>query len=219
MKLISVLSARAIWLFDAFRLNPRGISNKVLINGMTQRYGFTKAPSSMLDLEENALVFDQGEFITEDGNRINVGVKAYSDGFVGSTGSSTRHTVEFLTDLSLYIVSLGFSFPPPETIKKGFASVLLVQSETELIRINPKIGSVLDFIQSRLVSLDGKPRTFQVSGISAWTEDVKKSYAPMAFRFERKLGAPFEENLYYSEAPLQTEEHLELLNQLEEMLR
>jgi hypothetical protein len=97
--------------------------------------------------------------------------------------------------------------------------VLLIESDIELIRINPALERVLEFIHSRLASLDGKPRTFQVSAIGAWTEDVKKAYAPMAFRFERRVGTLFQENLYYSEAPLQTEEHLELLGQVEKMLR
>jgi hypothetical protein len=219
MNLVSVVSARAIWLFDLFRLNPKGLSNKVMISGVTQRYAFSKAPSSMLDVEDNALVFDQGEFITEDGNRIYVGIKAYSDGLVGITSSSTRYTTEFMTDLSLYLVSIGFSFPPPELIKKGFASVLLVESDIELVRINPALERVLEFVHTRLVSLDDKPRTYQVSGIGAWTDDAKKPFAPMAFRFERKMGVPFKENLYYSEAPLQTDEHLELLDMLEQMLR
>lgn len=218
MKLFSVLSARSIWLFDTFRLNPRGISNKVLIEGVKSRYDFSKAPSSMLEQENGGLVFDHGEFKTEDGKRIYVNLKAYSDGIIGTTMSSTQHATEFLTDLGLYIASLGFSFPPDEHIRKGFASVLLVESDVELIRINPALKKVLDFIHSRLVSLDGNPRNYQISGIGAWTEDNQKPYAPMAFRFERRIGTPFRENLYYTEAPLQTEEHLELLNQLEEML-
>ena len=218
MKLISVTSARATWLFDTFRLNPRGLSNKILIDGITQRYSFSKSPSSMLDQEDGGLVFDQEEFVTEDGNRIYVSVKVYNDGLVGSTSSSTQHTTEFLVDLSLYIVSLGFSLPPQENIKKRFASIVLVESDIELMRINPKLERVIDFIHARLVTMDGKSRTYQVSGIGAWTEDTNKPYAPMAFRFERRVGSPLQENQYYSEASLQTDEHLELLNQLERML-
>ncbi len=219
MKLVSVTSARAIWLFDTFRMNPRGLSNDVLIKGVTQRYSFSKSPSNMLDLEDNALVFDQGQFLTEDGKSIYVSLKVYSDGFVGITSSSTQHATEFLTDLGLYIVSLGFSFPPQEKIKKGFASVLLVESNIELILVNPDLKRILDFIHSRLVTMDGKPRSYEVSSIGAWSEDVKKGYAPMVFRFERKIGSDFSENLYYTEAPLQTDEHLELLDQLEGIFR
>jgi len=41
---------------------------------------------------------------------------------------------------------------------------------------------------------------------------------PMAFAFERRDGHPFDEALYFSSAPLKTQDHLNCLDDLEKML-
>ena len=215
MKLVTVQAARAIWLFDLVRLNPHGISNKVLIDGVKQRYDFSKSPSSMLDVEDKALVFDQGEFTASDGRRIYVSLKAYSDGLVASTSSSTSDTTDFLEDLGLFLGSLGFSFPSQHQMGRGFTSVLRVESDISLIDINPRMESMIKYIESRLVSLDGKPRKFEAASLGMWSEDATKGFSPAAFKFERTIGKPFESKEYYSEAPLQTHEHLDLLEEME----
>jgi len=63
------------------------------------------------------------------------------------------------------------------------------------------------------------PREFDFSRIGFASEDLSKALAPIAFTFERRLQQPFSANRYYSEAPLQTDEHIELLDMLEGILK
>src|ERR1035438_4995056 len=122
MKLVSVLGAKSVWLFDINRMNPGGLSQKPILDAIKSRYRFAKAPASMLDVEpqDNAIFFDQGEFVTADNRNLYVSLKGYSDGFVAKTASSTTDTTEFLEDLASLIRSIGFAFPAPEQIRKGF---------------------------------------------------------------------------------------------------
>lgn len=219
MKLTSVLAAKATWLFEINRLNPKGLALKPLLDGVTERYKFAKAPANMLDLDEKkGLSFQQGEFSTADGRDIFIALSIYNDGFVVTTSSSTADATEFLEDLGLFVQSSGFSFPASDHVRKGFSSVLQVEYDTPLLAINPQLERIIQFIESRLVSMDGKPRHFQMAALGFWSEDLTKSFAPVAFKFERKIGLPFEAHQFYSEAPLQTHEHLELLEELETIL-
>lgn len=222
MKLTAVLGAKAIWLFDLNLLNPKGLSYKPLLDGFKDRYKFSVAPNHMLDRDENnkgGLTFDQGEFHTKDGRDIYVSLKVFNDGLVGSTSSSTNDTTEFLEDIRLFVQLEGFSIPPDEKIGKSFTSTLQVESEAPLLAINPQLERLIQFIESRVVTMDGRPREFQVTGLALWSEDASKNYAPSTFKFERKLGLPFFANQFFTEAPLQTHEHLELLEDLERLLR
>jgi hypothetical protein len=219
MKILSVLSARATWLFDLNVINPTGLAYQPLLAGIKERYCFAKAPVSMLERDEKkSLHFDQGEFMTPDGRNIFISFRIYNDGIVATTSSSTNDATSFLVDLGLYVQSSGFSMPSHTELGKSFVSVLQVECEVTLQAVNPQLERITRFIESRIVTMDGKPRQFQLGALNFWSEDITKNFAPSAFKFERKHGSPFTENKYYSEAPLQTQEHIELLEELEKML-
>jgi hypothetical protein len=85
--------------------------------------------------------------------------------------------------------------------------------------MNTKLGAIVQFIESKLQTLDGRPRRFEFTGVEFWSEDITKNFAPIGFKFERKFDQPFAQNRYHSEAPLQTKDHIELLGLLEDILR
>jgi hypothetical protein len=132
---------------------------------------------------------------------------------------STDHATAFIQDLREFALESGFSFPDPSKIKRGFVSVLVVESDALLLSINPKLLPLIQYIQSKIVTLDGKPREFDFTRIAFASEDLSKPLAPVSFLFERRLELPFSSNRYYTEAPLQTQEHFELLDMLEGILK
>lgn len=219
MRLSSVLNAKCIWLFDMNLLNPKGLAPRPLFEALKEHYRFSKAPSHMGDTgEEKNLSFENGEFVTEDGRTISVTLKIFNDGIVTTNHSSTADGTAFLEDVGLFVSASGFDFPSQERISKGYASTLQVESDKVLLHLNPKLERIAKFLESNVVPMDGRARVFQFTSIGFWSEDVTKYAAPTSFKFERKIGRPFESNQYYSEAPLQTHEHLQLLEQLEEIL-
>jgi len=217
MRLRSIQTAKAVWLFDLNLVNPRGLSYKPLLDAIKERYKFAKAPDSMLDRsQKTGLSFQQGQFVTPDGRDIYIGLEIYTDGMVASTSSSTNDSTVFLEDLASFALTKGFSWP--EQIGRGFTSTVLVETKGNLLSINPQLQRISQFIESRLISKDGKPRRFQVAALNFWSEDLSKNFSPSPFKFERKIGENFEADIYYSEAPLQTDEHLALLEELENII-
>lgn len=57
----------------------------------------------------------------------------------------------------------------------------------------------------------------KVGRLGFWWDPVSAS-TQSHFQLERTIGVPFSEQRYYSRAPLQTEDHLALLEEFEEIL-
>jgi hypothetical protein len=219
MKVLYVQGAKATWLFDTQLLNPRGLELKSLFASMKERYEFAKSPVHEHDRsEKGSFVFSSGVF-PESGEKRSVSLTVFRDGVVAESTSNTIHATAFLDDLREFALETGYSMPPTSSVGKGFSSLLVVETDAVLLTINPKLLPLIQFIQSKIVTLDGKPREFDFSRIGFASEDLSKPFAPIPFTFERRLEQPFSANRYYSEAPLQTDEHIELLEMLEGILK
>lgn len=221
MKLLYVQLAKVIWLFDTRLINPRGLVVKDFFAAIKDRYDFANAPLHEFDRsDKGSLRFEGGSMHDADERAaLSVTFNIYNDGIVAQTSSNTDHTTAFLQDLREFAIEWGFSIPSPSSINKGFVSLVIVETEFPLLSINPKLMPIIEFIQSKMSSLDGKPREFDLTGIEFSSEDRTKNHAPAGFTFERRLEQPFSANRYYSEAPLQTKDHLKLLDMLEGILR
>jgi hypothetical protein len=217
MELLNVVKARTVWLFDISDLNPRGKSiEEDLIDWLKDAYNFTKAPSSPQDLDESkALVFTGGSFQVREEYFINVDLRIYNDGLIADTRSSTEDSEAFLKDmLESAAKEFNLVYSARMIRKKLYTSEIDVRTEGHLHNLNPKLETFI----YRLAQITGQSR-IEVAGISLWPETmVLHPQIPMQFRFERKLNAPFSENRYYAVAPVQTSQHLELLNDLEKII-
>ena len=218
MKVLFVGLARSVWLFDTSSLNPKGLSLQPVYEKISEKYKFAKAPKNALDFDEQkALSFKAGTFVNSKGTPVLVGFTIYSDGLVADTLSSTDDSTAFLVELTNWIKEYGLALPP--NVKKTWVSQMDVECDTPLVKLNPKLTKFLKSIESRVKPVDGNSRQFDVGGLSFWTEDITKSGAPAVVKFERKWQAPFSANHYFSQAPLETREHIDLLNELELLLK
>ena len=121
MELLSVLTARSVWLFDLAELNPGGKSVfPELFDWLKETYNFEKAPKSVEDADPTkALVFSRGKYQAQEEIFVHVAeLKLYNDGLIATTQSSTRDTDAFLDDV-LKTASQEFSLSyKPEMIRR-----------------------------------------------------------------------------------------------------
>ncbi len=221
MKVLAVGLARVIWIFDIRFLNPRGLSFQEVFRKLGERYRFAKSPQNQLDFnEQKAWAFESGTFANSQKKFLNITFSIYNDGLVADTLSSTDDSTEFLMEVTSWAVKeFGFSIPPREKLKKGYLSQIDVESDLSLISLNTKLAKFVRIIESRVKTVDGKRRQFEMGSLNFWTEDVQTPMAPAAFRFERKHGVPFASNQYFSQAALETDEHIKLIQELEKLLK
>jgi hypothetical protein len=219
MNLRSVKLARSIWLVNYFDLNPHGISLFPHLSKIGQKYMFQVVPTKPdeLDLTKGVL-FRAGTFQNEN-RSIAFDLTVYNDGLVVDTRSSTNDS-DLIIDEYLTWLSTEMGLAPYKGILKSklYLSELWVQTDKALNSLNPKLDSFAKRLTTSIVGRSHQPLAFEASGIIFWTDPTVMVNPPGPFRFEREENAPFGEHRYYSSAPLQTDVHLKLLEELENIL-
>lgn len=215
MKLLSVNLARSIWLFILNDLNPRGYSISNLSNDVVNRYKFTGFPKADEDYDlQKGVVFQLGAFQGSKKQPVNVNLTVYNDGFVADTRSSTIESDEYLEDIFNWL-SKEYGYVPIQEIRRSkvYVSEVYVRMEKALNILNPKLERFAELLSSNVEGY-GDNVILETTGIS-FLSDPGIIGRPGPFKLERQEGIPFEENRYYSIAPLQTEQHLEMLEEFE----
>jgi hypothetical protein len=219
MQLLSVGVARSVWLFDIKELNPAGknIFPDILM-WAGGRYSFKSFPKSVNEVDEKTkgFVFKTGEFQAKD-DVITVNVSLFTDGLVAESWASTEKTDAFLEDLLQSAASrYGLVYGPSTIRTKWYVSEITVHFDCPLSNAVPHIMPVCN-IMTEVFKRHGLP-PFEFTGMLFAPDTSATSYKPPSFAIERKVGAAFSENRFWSRSPFTTEDHLRVLGEFEQML-
>ncbi|MFZ5448524.1 MAG: hypothetical protein ACOZFS_07820 [Thermodesulfobacteriota bacterium] len=220
MKLLSVLRARSIWMIYLSELNPRGLYDYSVVRPMIEKYKFLKVPTKIEEFDlSRGCEFKNGSFQKNPQLEIGVDITLYNDGLVVDTRSSTADSDGFLEEFLSWL-STDFGVVPYQNVlrRKFYLSELSVQTDKPLNALNPKLQGFAERINSLISGFSDRPIAFETSGVRFWTDPTVMTNPPGHFLFERLEKVPFNENRYYSAAPLQTEDHLKMLEELEQIL-
>jgi hypothetical protein len=219
MQKISVGLARSIWLFDVNDLNPTGKSFfPDILLWLGEKYSFQTFPKSLADRDEEkkGYLFKAGEFQSTEG-AITVNFSLFGDGVVAETWSSTENGDAFLEDVVRSAVSkFGLTYSPEMIIRKSYISELIVQLDHSPGDINPKIAKYCNMLNQIFARHNIAP--FEMTGMLFAPDVLATSYKPPGLLIERKQGAPFSANRYWSKSPFTTKEHLFALEEFENLL-
>ncbi len=219
MQKIRVELARSIWLFDISDVNPSGksIFPDMLI-WLGEKYSFQTFPKSLADRDENkkGFLFKAGEFQSDEGG-ITVNFSLFGDGVVAENWSSTEHGDAFLEDLLHSATSkYGLAYTPEMVRTKTYISELIVQLDHLPSDINPKVTRFCETLDGIFARHHLAP--FEMTGMLFSPDVSATSYKPPGLLIERKQGAPFSHNRFWSKSPFTTKEHLFALEEFEKML-
>ena len=215
MKLLSVHSAKSIWLIPTNFLNPRGVFLRPAIVALKERYSFAITPIEKPPAtDKEGWKFERGAFKRPDDIIIAVNMTTHDDGIVVETRSSTEDGDLFLEDILTWIGKES-KLPDHNTlpIKKIYTSELYVKFEKTPQILDKKLAPFLKQANEAIGNGKGPLDLFGF-GLST---DLALSERPLTFRFERQVNTPVSDNQYYSFAPTKTEPHIKLLEKLEEV--
>ena len=189
-----------------------------MLTWLGEKYSFQTFPKSLADRDENkkGFLFKAGEFQSEEGG-ITVNFSLFGDGVVAENWSSTEHGDAFLEDLLRSATSkYGLAYRPELVRTKTYISELIVQLDRLPGDINPKVTHFCETLNGIFARHHLAP--FEMTGM-AFAPDVSVSnYKPPGLLIERKQGAPFSANRFWSRSPFTTKEHVFALEEFDKML-
>jgi hypothetical protein len=212
VELISQEVSRLVYLTNIVRSEGNAYLPE-LAQRVIQKYSFLKFPNAD-DLQKDTQIFSLGRFRDTQINELSV----YGDGVIAAGRCSTKLLQAFLSDLFNFVeVEYGYrqsNILDPET---HFESGLLVRSAKDLTSAIAPPKRVTTLINQTLrKNNDAEYLAFGTH----FETDVRvpnRRRRPVRFSLERRLGIPFEKNVFYSQAPLETDDHFALLEGIESL--
>jgi hypothetical protein len=223
MKVDAILSAQALRLYS---LKARLYLPDVVAS-LQKRYGFVEAPSAQELLEalredtNTALLFKHGKLLTPDGRAILIdGIHLYSHLVVAMTSSSTEDADLVVDDI---LATHGESLERVEP-RRHYVSRLEVTLDVPLDWASDVAGRTGVMLSKVIAGYDPNvPSGAYASGFRlvalGMQPDPSNFQVACDFRVEGRLGVAYNENRYFSLAPLRTRDHIAVLEALEQSIR
>lgn len=213
MELLRSLTTSAVRFMTA--QNTENVFVPDLIRGIQDRYRFWSAPAPS-DLNQpgaNGAKFTTGRF--EDINLSALIV--YNNGVLVEGPAHSSRLDSVLDDLADWVSNTyGVTYTLSEPLGKGFTSSVEVASDVTLGERFRELDGWLQLLTLRVASYGITLANYQPSTLIFLTEQAAaKPVNPGRFMIEQRTGHPLGSKVYFSEAPVSTDEHMELLNALE----
>jgi len=189
-----------------------------LVESLVKRCQFQKSPNSPkeFDLKEG-VVFEQGVFNGIVIRKFTVfALVMHLD--AGSSTDESRAALDGI--LQWAKEEFGLRYYPGMIRRWAYVSDIIFETDFPLLlAINPTLNSISEAISAVIRKNLGEELTYAPAKL--WlAHDPNERSAPLAaFTLEHRALSLPEENVYYSEAPIPTNEHIALLGRLEESLR
>ena len=142
----------------------------------------------------------------------------YNDGFLISAQTNTVILDDFIEE-AVYAVKNRFSLTEqtidePQTV---YDSQVVVQGKFSISDGVPRLGAIAQKKLSECFGRYGTEREYSVTGFTMRSDPDKTTrLSASSFSLDRRINVSFEKELYFSEAPLKTDDHLDLLRSLED---
>jgi hypothetical protein len=214
MQLASVLLARYYGLIQIEDLNRDGtVYYPELTSALVERYGFMKYPTSASDFDENKGI----EFI---GGRFNRWVidklVIVNSGVYLDTSVNTEASRSLWFDMMGWAVStFGVTFKPEMIKRSVYVSNVTFHTDVPILAAHPIFAEIGNATTAEVENAYKHRLDYEPAAINITFDQTSIKLGTAPFTIQRREGVPFEENKYFSTAPLRTEVHLELLERWE----
>ncbi len=215
MELAAIELSRIVYL--THRVRPAGqMYVPDAVQKFAQRYSFAKLPT-VDDLARVPISFSLGKFKDVQIDEFQI----YNDGIIVSAKANTEVLESFISDLISWTEKeFGLVEAVTATPEKFFESAIIVKSVKDLaLSLSPRndVAEILNrTFRGNLVGVG----PYQLSGfiLDCDPSQFAATRKPLRFLLERRWGIPFSQNVFYSHAPLRTQDHLQVLSDLERLI-
>jgi hypothetical protein len=190
-----------------------------LVQLIKARYSFVSVPSDA-DLVPSdppkGAEFKLGKLVVEGRVVVFDRVTIFSDGVVVDAASSTSDADLFLDDLAEWARSI---LPQVELVgPRYYLSQLEVHLDSALEEPVPVFKPVGEKVSSLLQTYGISVPRYEVASVHWHCDQLGKNPPqPAAFFIERRANIPYNESVWFAQAPLRTEDHKTMLEEFERL--
>lgn len=218
MERAAVILARCIAFVETYDLSPVGrIFFPDVVREVASRYEFQKFPKEYSEFDETKGVeFFEGRREHETILKLVI----YNNGILVDTRSNTSSSQEIIGEaLNWAKERFGLTYKPSMISRFAYVSQLTFHSEITLDTLNPILKRVAGRISSAVSEMHKERLDYQTTGLIIQHDQLKRKNPIAGFTITPRVETPLSEHKYFSEAPLPTDLHWELLGEFEAALR
>jgi hypothetical protein len=191
-----------------------------VIKGLVDRYGFMVTPAKIEDLNlQTGVRFGTGKLVHDLGATTIDSLTVFEQGLVAESKSRVEELDAFLDDLIEWMnADLDIDFQQSPSSGQMYTSVVVVQLGVDPVpwfnQFSELLSRLNESVRTYLPDFDCP--YVPSSLIFHYDESLRPTgLRPGYFSIERRRHVPFAEGVYYSTAPLRTDDHLRLLTAIE----
>jgi hypothetical protein len=218
MKISAIVLARFVAFMEPLDLNPVGkVYLPDIIPAIVAKYKFLKFPQKPEDLDESkGITFEGGRFEGITIQRIQLFTHVVS----AETASSTTDSERVLEGaLQWTAETFGLNYRAGMVKRKAHVSQLTFYSDSIFKNLNPVLLKIATKLSERVPQYFGTRVEYQPSSFAISYDPLTVKNGTSVFSIEPRAETPYDENKFFSTAPLPTEEHIKLLEELESDLQ
>lgn len=181
-----------------------------------EQYGFNYIPANDSTIDQTSMEFRTGKFEDHQIDKLSI----FNDGFLVNSRVNTNILQAFV-DEAVAAVKARFSLvergiDEPQTV---YDSHILVRGEFAIASKLSQLGVLTGEKINSCLERYGVSQEYEISGFMMQSDPgIPQKLRTSRFSIDRRINVPFEKNLYFSEAPLRTDDHLDLIRLLGESL-
>jgi hypothetical protein len=189
-----------------------------LAKALQSRYGFLEGPKTVQEYNlATGVTFLHGYF---DRRVVIDKCQVFQNGLIVESKSSVNECDAFIDDMVEWATKdENIAITPWENAARGYCSHLEVICEASLSGAFKRYQEVIDMLSEMLSGYGHSALIYEPVSISLHTDITEVPYPkPNAFTFTRRVQQPYSSNIYFTEAPLRTDDHLKFLEAFEKIL-
>jgi hypothetical protein len=214
MRLSAILLARVLAFVETSDLNPRGKTFfPDLVQEAVQRYRFQKFPQALEDFDETKGVeLAEGKSGDDTIQKLTI----FNTVLVLETRSNTEDSKRILEEMLVWgKEKFGLNYNPGMIRRFAYVSDVTFYSDVPLMKAIRPLQRLAEKTGEAVSSVWREPIKYEPLVLTIGHDPTSRKNPIAPFTIQRRAEARFEENKYFSEAPLSTDDHLALLEQFE----
>lgn len=183
------------------------------ISGIQRKYEFWEVPRNFVEFNlETGAKFSTGRF----GDTNISALQLYRNGIFAESHASTSSIDFFVDDLLSWVQSeFQIECLISEPVKRRYFSSTEVKTSIDFSSKFARLDKVSKMLSKMANDTGVAVATYEFSGLTINAEPNPRNVVQTGkFLFERRQGEKYEDNIFYSEAPVTSEQHKELLYEL-----